>query len=160
MTFGGCLDITPQFGTAAEGQTPRGRPAAFGILEDAGKLALVRITPSDGGSHWLDLPGGALDPGETAKQALVREFGEETGLIVEARDAYADAAQYFKLRDGEAVNNLCSFHTVTRNEGVAKKIEDDHELVWVEVRDAITQLRHDAHAWGVSAWLRSSLAKT
>lgn len=120
----------------------------------------MRISPTDGGADWLDLPGGALDPGETAVQALVREFAEETGLLVEAQEPYGHAGQYLKLRDGEPVNNLCSFHRVTRLKGVANKIEDDHELVWIEIREVIAQLRHDAHAWGVSAWLRSSLAET
>jgi len=41
-------------------------------------LFLVR---SDNG-HW-DLPAGAIDPGETPAQAIVREVREETGLVVE-----------------------------------------------------------------------------
>src|SRR5688500_10845513 len=72
MTLGDRLDDRPQFGTPARDVESRARPAAFGMLEDAGKLALVRITPSDGGGSWLDLPGGALDPGEDSVEALVR----------------------------------------------------------------------------------------
>jgi mutator protein MutT len=49
------------------------------IRNEAGQiLFLVR---SDNGL-W-DLPAGAIDPGETPAQAIVREVREETGLIVE-----------------------------------------------------------------------------
>ena len=49
------------------------------VRNDAGQiLFLVR---SDNGL-W-DLPAGAIDPGETPAQAVVREVREETGLIVE-----------------------------------------------------------------------------
>ena len=49
------------------------------IRNEAGQvLFLVR---SDNGL-W-DLPAGAIDPGETPAQAVVREVREETGLIVE-----------------------------------------------------------------------------
>jgi 8-oxo-dGTP diphosphatase len=34
------------------------------------------------------------------------------------------------------------------------KVEDDHTLVWLDPRDAVVALRHDAHAWAVAAWLR------
>ena len=49
------------------------------VRNEAGQiLFLVR---SDNGL-W-DLPAGAIDPGETPAQAIVREVREETGLIVE-----------------------------------------------------------------------------
>ena len=49
------------------------------IRNEAGQiLFLVR---ADNGL-W-DLPAGAIDPGETPAQAVVREVREETGLIVE-----------------------------------------------------------------------------
>jgi len=55
-------------------------PSVAGLVRnEAGQiLFLVR---SDNG-RW-DLPAGAIDPGETPAQAVVREVREETGLIVE-----------------------------------------------------------------------------
>ena len=36
----------------------------------------------------------------------------------------------------------------------ARKVEADHELVWLDPAFAIATLRHDAHAWAVALWMR------
>lgn len=144
----------PQFGDPQPGRTYRDRPAAFGIAERDGKIALVRVE-KPGHAPWLDLPGGALDPGEDAPQAVVREFGEEAGLRVAVGAAYAEADQFFINTDGEAFNNRATFFTLAiEGEDPALKVEDDHTLVWLDAHEAIATLRHDAHAWAVAAWLR------
>jgi 8-oxo-dGTP pyrophosphatase MutT (NUDIX family) len=48
------------------------------LLNDEGLVLLVRRA-DDG--RWA-MPGGWVDPGETAEQAAVREVREETGLAV------------------------------------------------------------------------------
>ncbi len=52
--------------------------AAAVVREDGKFLAIKR---RDNG-HW-ELPGGVLEPGETASAGVVREVEEETGLVVE-----------------------------------------------------------------------------
>jgi 8-oxo-dGTP diphosphatase len=144
----------PQFGDPEAGRDYRDRPAAFGIAERDGQIALVRVE-KPGHRPWHDLPGGAIDPGETPEQAVIREFGEEAGLIVATGEAYARADQRFVNTDGEAFNNRGTFFTL-RPQGAepALKIEDDHALVWMTPDAALEQLRHEAHAWAVTAWLR------
>jgi 8-oxo-dGTP pyrophosphatase MutT (NUDIX family) len=56
------------------------RTAACAITFDArGRVLLHRRTDN---GRWA-LPGGAIEIGETAAEAVVREVGEETGYIVE-----------------------------------------------------------------------------
>jgi 8-oxo-dGTP diphosphatase len=143
-----------QFGETLPGRSYRDRPAAFGVLERGGKIALVRVE-KPGHAPWLDLPGGAIDPGETPADAVVREYGEEAGLRVRALEPFALASQYFLNTDGEALNNQATFFVLAL-EAVdpALKVEDDHTLVWAEPASAVAQLRHDAHAWAVAAWIR------
>lgn len=144
----------PQFGQRQPGREYRDRPAAFGIAERQGKIAAVRVQ-KPGHAAWLDLPGGAIDPGEGPEQAVVREFGEETGLKVAVREAYARADQFFVNTDDEAFDNRATFFVLSvEGEDAALKVEDDHTLVWLEPMEAVETLRHEAHAWAVAAWLR------
>jgi 8-oxo-dGTP diphosphatase len=62
---------------------PRDVTVAAGIIVDAGRILVARRSPSRHCGNLWEFPGGKLEPGETAEQALVRELREELG--VEAR---------------------------------------------------------------------------
>ena len=145
---------TPQFGDPEGGRRHQDRAAAFGVLERGGRIAAVRVT-KPGHAPWIDLPGGALDPGEDDRRALVREFGEETGLAVAPGAFLGRADQFFINTDGVAYNNRSAlFQAIFEGEAPHLKVDEDHELVWIEPLEAIKRLRHGAHAWAVAAWLR------
>lgn len=144
-----------QFGTPESGVDYRDRPAAFGVAVRDGRLAVVKVT-KPGQAPWLDLPGGALDPGEDDIAALVREFGEETGLVVRGGALLTRADQMFRRDDGSPVNNRSGIYRVeVASEDPTLKIEDDHELQWIEPLEALKRLRHGSHAWAVACWLRA-----
>lgn len=147
------MAVRLQFGTAEPGLDYRLRPTAFGLVVQEGRLACVRVDRGEGG--YFDLPGGAIDGDESEAEALVREFVEETGLTVRPVTRIAEAGQYFRKSDGQPVNNAGGFWIAERlSLDPRAKIESDHELVWLEPGRAIAELRHDAHAWAVAAWLR------
>ena len=150
----------PQFGDPQPSLIYRDRPAAFGVLERDGLVALVSVE-KPGHRAWLDLPGGALDPGEDAAAAMIREFGEETGLNVAASEVLGEAAQFFINTDGEAYNNRQTlFAARLLGEAPELKIEADHTLVWLPPIDAISRLRHDSHAWALTLRLRRRFQAT
>ncbi len=142
-----------QFGTAAPGLDHRPRPTAFGLVFESGKLACVRVDRGEG--SYFDLPGGAVDGDETEEEAVVREFLEETGMTVRPLTRIAGASQYFRKSDGEPINNIGGFWILEQlSLDPAAKVEADHDLIWLDPQEALAQLRHDAHAWAVAAWLR------
>lgn len=58
------------------------------VLVMLGEETLVYCRDTHAGVVWpgvWDIPGGGLEPGETAVQAAVRELEEETGLEIEPR---------------------------------------------------------------------------
>jgi 8-oxo-dGTP diphosphatase len=144
-----------QFGCKVEGRAYQDRPTVFGVVVRDGQLACVRVQRPAG--DYYDLPGGAIDPGESEPQALAREFAEETGLRIRPGQPFAWAAQYMLKSDGRAVNNLSAFWTAEADGEVdpALKQEADHTLVWLDPDEATKVLRHDAYAWAVLAWMRA-----
>jgi 8-oxo-dGTP diphosphatase len=51
------------------------------IIVQDGKVLMVRRRVSEGELMW-QFPAGAIEPGEAAEDAAVRETAEETGLVV------------------------------------------------------------------------------
>jgi 8-oxo-dGTP diphosphatase len=52
------------------------------VRDGAGRLLLVRRAHQPSQGLW-SIPGGRIEPGETAAEAAAREVREETGLVVE-----------------------------------------------------------------------------
>jgi 8-oxo-dGTP diphosphatase len=144
----------PQFGKPEPGRAYPDRPAAFVVVPRGDRIAIVRVT-FDGGGERLDLPGGGLDPGETAEQAAARECGEEAGLRVAVEAEVARADHFFTNEDGSSVNTRGTFFAA-RLEGEAPelKVEDDHALEWMTPLQALAALDRESHVWAVAMWLR------
>jgi 8-oxo-dGTP diphosphatase len=145
----------PQFGEPQAGRGYPDRAAGFVIVPRDGRIATVRVD-FEGGGFRLDLPGGGLDPGETAAQAAVRECGEEAGLRVAVEAPLVRADHFFVNEKGHANNTRGTFFAATLiAEAPELKIEDDHTLVWMTAEAALVELSRESHAWAVAAWLRS-----
>lgn len=157
MTKGLPSDGPLQFGRREPGEVRRERPCTHGVVARAdGRIAVVRVSGPDE-PPYVDLPGGGIDPGEDGPEALVREFGEETGLVVTPGRLLARAGQWSRLEDGEHVNNIEAFYeAAVIREDASLKIEDNHALVWWEPLEAVRRLRLESHAYAVLAWLRAN----
>jgi 8-oxo-dGTP diphosphatase len=57
-------------------------PCVGAVLRDEGGRLLMILRGHDPGRGLWSIPGGRIEPGETAEEAVVREVEEETGLTV------------------------------------------------------------------------------
>lgn len=143
----------PQFGERDPELAYRDRPSAFGLWRGAdGRIAVVRIA-RENGTFDHDLPGGALDPGETDAQALVREFREETGLAILPGALVGRADQYVPNHTSGPVNNRCGFYEVLAATLAGPIQEPDHELIWLDPAEAPGLMYKGSAAWAIRRWL-------
>jgi len=75
-------------------QRPHRRRSAARVLVTDGTLVLLMVDTDPGipGTRWWVTPGGGIDPGESPRQAAIRELAEETGLAVDDADLIGPVA--------------------------------------------------------------------
>ena len=113
-----------------------------GALVRNGRVLLAHRSP---GRRWYagvwDLPGGHVEPGETGRQALVRELREELGVEV------SSCARVAALLAGDGDDGLrLTVHRVDRWDGdPVNRAPDEHdELRWCGVAELSgLSLAHD-----------------
>jgi 8-oxo-dGTP diphosphatase len=78
------------------------RVGAYGICHDeTGRVLLARNSSLSNFPGLWTLPGGGVEQGEHPDDAVVREFGEETGLSVRIDALNSVTADVFRLPTGE-----------------------------------------------------------
>ena len=130
---------------------PSRRIACVGAIvrDQAGRLLLIQRGHDPEAGRW-SLPGGRIEPGESDRQALVREMLEETGLTVEpgplvgAVERPGPAGTVLDIRD----------YAVTVTGGTLRPGDDAADARWVPPADVpewplTTGLAETLRSWGV-----------
>jgi 8-oxo-dGTP diphosphatase len=107
---------------------------AFDNLSSRRKILLIKRGHEPYAGMWA-IPGGHIEPQEDLVVAAVREFGEETGIKVEADDLYQLGAYGTPGRDPRGDNVSIAFivnlgHAVLPNAG-----DDAAEAQWFPIAD-------------------------
>jgi len=86
---------------------------SYGVLIDNDRVALVRSSnPKHTPSLWW-LPGGGIDFGEAPEDTLVREFFEETGLVVDAPELLGVTSDVRSRDNGDRIHTVRIIFTVS-----------------------------------------------
>lgn len=99
---------------------------SMAIIAHEGAVLMIRRRQKEGELLWA-FPGGAVEAGETAEQAAVREVAEEVGMTVAAARALG---QRVHPKTGRAmVYTAC---TVIDGEPAVLDDEEIAEVAWVK----------------------------
>jgi 8-oxo-dGTP pyrophosphatase MutT (NUDIX family) len=128
------------------------------VLDPDDRVLLVRFVNPDSGAEFWTTPGGGIDAGETAEDAIRRELVEETGLenpeigpvVWTRREVFPWAGKTLDQREDVVLVRAPAFEPrpALGHEGLAA--EDVHEVRWwavdeLEASDALfypTRLAH------------------
>lgn len=135
------------FGTKEEGIHYIKRPGVYGICFDGNVELKVAVIDTPRGYF---LPGGGIEENEDHEACLKREFVEETGQKVELLQFVGDSDQVgFTPRTKRYLELQGSFYIARIIEEVGGKVEDDHELVWLAVDKAISNMHLEYQSYAV-----------
>lgn len=99
---------------------------SMAIIAHEGAVLMIRRRQKEGELLWA-FPGGAVEDGETAEDAAVREVGEEVGLTVAAEKVLGQRVHPKTGR--EMVYTAC---TVIEGEPAVLDDEEIAEVAWVK----------------------------
>ncbi len=138
-------------------------PSAVACIRDGdGRILLLRR--SDGNDLW-GFPGGAMEPGERAADAVVREVREEIGLVIEPVQligVYSGPEYAFSYPNGDQVQPVSIFFECETRGGVLEPdLEEALAARYFGPGDELPPLRpccvakaHDAFAFDGRPYFR------
>lgn len=110
--------------------------AAVGVIIECRGKILFGVRKNAPGRGMLDLPGGFVDPRETAEECAVREVMEETGMRIPAPQYFLSLPNSYLYRE-ITYSTLDLIFTLQLEDPPAMHAADDLEaLLWID-RDEI-----------------------
>ena len=114
---------------------PLPQAAASGILYRDGRFLLVRRRNPPSEALYA-FPGGRAEPGETPEETALREFREETGLIVHSPRLFATYDLKSEAGDPRRSHFFLSVFRVESDDmAVAVAADDADDLGWFTIED-------------------------
>lgn len=109
-----------------------------GLLIEDGKILLIKRKNRPYKGYWA-LPGGYIDFDETAEEACIREFREETGIHV----AVVKLVGLFSAPSRHRHQNISAAYLVEKISGKKQAGDDALEVVWFKLDNLPKKLAFD-----------------
>jgi 8-oxo-dGTP diphosphatase len=97
------------------------------------KRQLLMIQKKRGlGEGRFNTPGGKVEPGESSREAAMRETFEETGILpLEARQV--GTLEFYFADSQRSWNNICSVFVTDRYTGILNPESQECSAAWVDI---------------------------
>ncbi|MBS9717636.1 NUDIX hydrolase [Pseudohalocynthiibacter aestuariivivens] len=141
-----------RFGKSVKaGVSYRRRPGAYAILARGTDLL---VTLQHEPESELQLPGGGIDPGESAIAALHREVFEETGWKI-AAPRYVGAFRRFVFMPEYTLwaEKVCHIYMARPVLQLGPPTEEGHTALWVSAETAAKELGNPGDRHFVESWI-------
>lgn len=115
------------------------KPAiAAAVISQDGRVLLGRRAVTEGSLSW-QFPAGAVEDGETAEDAAVRETAEEVGLVVVATERLGE-------RVHPATGRTMIYVACRVVDGIARVADDElAEVAWCDLADLPRYVPHGVY---------------
>ncbi|MFC3613494.1 NUDIX hydrolase [Lutimaribacter marinistellae] len=121
------------------------RAGAYALLPRDGKLLLTcQMSPDPD----LQLPGGGIDPDESAVVALHREVYEETGWRIASPRRLGAFRRFVYMPEYDLwAEKVCTIFIARPVFRLGDPVETDHEAVWMSPDAAVNRLGNAGDRW-------------
>lgn len=142
--------VTASFGERCSAVTYRGRASAYAVvISPEFRIAAAR----ESGRFYL--PGGAIEPGETAIEAVTREAREECGADLTVHAVFCRADQFLSV-PGEGHFHIDA--TIFSGEfGREAQAAAGNTLHWLEASEALGMMTREFERWAVAVAMNGPL---
>ena len=119
--------------------------SAGGIVFKDGQVLLIKVSAmQDKSIKYWEFPKGHIDPGESSKDAAIREIMEETGVENEVISKIGDS-KYTFTSQGEKIFKVVIFFLMKYISGEPKSNDGEiEEAKWVDPQEALKILSFPA----------------
>lgn len=131
-----------EFGARDQSVYYKPRPGAYAVVRDAeGRFAIV------GERGRCFLPGGGIDAGESAEQALLREIREECGCHAKIVGSLGEAIQYSWNESEGHLAVHATYFAAEFAETMGEPCEAGCKLLWMTAEEAADHLFRESDVW-------------
>ncbi|WP_299814690.1 NUDIX domain-containing protein [uncultured Jannaschia sp.] len=145
--------MIPRYGNPPRrGTAYRARPGAYALLIRDDRILLTVQETSAG--EEVQLPGGGIDPGESARPALLREILEETGHTATILRRLTVWREFTWMPDyGRHTEKLCHVYLGRPGLRLGPAREAGHRALWLPLAAARERIAQEGGRRALARWL-------